>query len=235
MATRSGAAPRAPKARQTATLADLRHASAEAIRAADGELLMPNFGHEGTVRRFLEEAVRQFGALGYSGVSIRDIAAPIGVKPSALYAHFPSKAALLRELVLAAHEFFRDELFSARDAAGPDPEAQLRAVIEADVRIHAHYPLLAVVANHEIRALSDDAAEEVIAIRRECEDLIGAVIDAGNEAGRFDCASPPMAMRAIGSMCLRVAAWFDPGADSVDEVAVAYADFGVQLVRATRT
>jgi AcrR family transcriptional regulator len=220
------------RARRPAKLADLRHASVAAIRTAPGELLTPNFTHEGTVRRFLEEAVRQFGAMGYFGVSIREIAEPIGVKPSALYAHFPSKAALLREIITLAHEYFLEQLRDARDQAGPTPEAQLRAVISTNVRFHARYPLIAAVANQEMRALTDDAAAEVIAIRRTCEDLIGSIIEEGNACDAFACPNPEHAMRAIGSMCLRVAAWFDPVSSSADDVAAAYADFGMRIVSA---
>jgi AcrR family transcriptional regulator len=190
---------------------------------------------EGTVRSFLEEAARQFGAHGYFGVSLREIAAPIGVKPSALYFHFPSKHALLYELVRIAHEHFYRTLADARDSAPKDDAAAaLRAVVTAHVAFHATYSLIGMVANQEIRALSPEAAAKIVDIRRDCQDLLEQIIVDGNKSGTFDCPSPPYAMRAIGSMCLRVAAWFDPAEDSVDEVAALFADFAADMVRARR-
>lgn len=199
-------------------------------RFTAGAVLPPNATVDGTVRRFLEEAAIQFGAHGYFGVSLREIAAPIGVKPSALYAHFESKHALLHELVRLAHEYFYDELVNARDGAGTDPADQLRAVVIADVRVHATYPLIAMVANHELRALSQDAVADILETRRACERLIEGIIELGIRRGVFKCTSPHYAMRAVGSMCLRVAAWFNPDANDVEEVARAYSMFAVNLV-----
>lgn len=47
----------------------------------------------------LEAAARSFGRRGYAGVSMRELAAELGITAGALYKHFPSKLALFREVV----------------------------------------------------------------------------------------------------------------------------------------
>ena len=52
-----------------------------------------------TKERFLYEAVRLFGEHGYDSVSMKDLADAVGLVPSALYKHFPSKKALYDEII----------------------------------------------------------------------------------------------------------------------------------------
>lgn len=52
--------------------------------------------------RILESSVPLFAMRGYHGVSMRDIAAAIGLSPAALYYHFPDKEQLYIEVVAHA-------------------------------------------------------------------------------------------------------------------------------------
>ena len=58
-------------------------------------------GVRGTRGSILEEATRLFGAQGYTGTTMRDIAAAVGVLPGSLYAHIDGKETLLLEIVEA--------------------------------------------------------------------------------------------------------------------------------------
>ena len=55
-----------------------------------------------TAQRMLESATKQFAEKGYSGVSMRSIAAATGTTQAAIYHHFPNKQALY-DAVLAKH------------------------------------------------------------------------------------------------------------------------------------
>jgi AcrR family transcriptional regulator len=52
-----------------------------------------------TRERLLDEALKLFAAKGLTGTSLRDIAGAVGVRDSAIYAHFPSKQALFDTLM----------------------------------------------------------------------------------------------------------------------------------------
>lgn len=218
-------------------------------RPARGALLPPRATADGTLRRLQEEALVQFADRGYHGVSVRDITSVVGVKPSSLYTHCPSKEHLLAELVRLGHEEHRDRLRAALLGAGPGPEEQLRAVVRAHVGSHAEYPLLSTVANSELHVLSGESLLSVLALRKEAVDLLTAVIERGVAEGAFTCPDPWLATAAIGAMGIRVAAWYRPApagdeyADqvrtwysphrpyTVDELADTYAEYAVRLVR----
>src|SRR5687767_5549480 len=51
-------------------------------------------GGERTKAKVLEAAVRRFGAHGYDGTSLDDVAADVGVRKQSVLYHFPSKADL---------------------------------------------------------------------------------------------------------------------------------------------
>ena len=76
----------------------------------------------GTGRRaqILAVAAELFAKHGYHGVSIADLGAAVGVSGPALYRHFPSKEALLAEMLVGILTE-RDVLNAV--AAADDPEA----------------------------------------------------------------------------------------------------------------
>ena len=51
----------------------------------------------------LERAISLFASAGFAGVSMREIAAAVGITPAALYHHFPNKQALHLEAMRHAY------------------------------------------------------------------------------------------------------------------------------------
>lgn len=85
-----------------------------------------------TRERILEVAARLFSERGFAGTSIRDIAGELGVTKAALYYHFPSKDAILVELVaqpLAAVKAVLSEPHRLTDHSGR--EAFIRRAVDA--------------------------------------------------------------------------------------------------------
>jgi len=199
-------------------------------------LLPPRATYDGTYRRVLEAALELFADRGYHGVSMRDLAAAAGIRASSLYSHVPSKERLLYDLVLLGHEEHRALIRQALLEAGDDPADQLRAVMRGHVLMHAAYPTLATVCNNELHVLDGTALDAVLAIRRDAEDTIAAVIERGVRLGRFDCPDTWLAAAAIGAMGIRVAAWFPhhPAAAryGVDDVADRDAELALRIVGA---
>ena len=54
-----------------------------------------------TAARVRNAALKRFAASGYAAVSMREIAADVGVQPGALYNHFPTKQDILKDLMLS--------------------------------------------------------------------------------------------------------------------------------------
>lgn len=196
--------------------------------------LPPGELEDGSRGRILLAALELFARRGFFGTSIRDIAAAVGMTSASLYSHFRSKDEILAELLRIGHGHHVTRLRAALADSDESPATRLRAVVRAHVLTHAEYPLVAVVANSELHALPEDAIGDVLALRREAEDIVSGVIEDGVARGEFDVASPYLALAAIGGMGLRVAHWYDATAPvSADELADAYALFALRLVGAT--
>ncbi len=56
----------------------------------------------GTRNLILESALELFADRGYEGVSVQDIAAAVGIKAASLYAHFPGKEGIFRDVFALA-------------------------------------------------------------------------------------------------------------------------------------
>ena len=52
-----------------------------------------------TRQRILESAIDLFAMKGYTETSVRELAAAVGIKEASLYNHFPSKNAILDEIM----------------------------------------------------------------------------------------------------------------------------------------
>ena len=204
---------------------------AGAHAAAIGPKLPPRAQAEGTLRRLHETALLQFAERGFHAVSVRDLTRTLGLQPSALYAHLPSKQHLLADLIRLGHEEHRDQLRLALLEAGNDPLEQVDALTRAHVRVHATYPLLTRLCNRELGALRDEHKTEVMAIRFDANRLFLDVVERGQRLGVFSPADPMIVVAAIGGMGIRVAEWWRPDIGiSVDEVAETYAAFARKLV-----
>lgn len=209
-------------------------AAARRVGAEDG-VLPPGLTPDGTRGRVLEAGLRLFAESGFAGASIRDIAKEAGVQPATLYGHYPSKEHLLSELVRLGHEEHHRRLRAGLLESQPDPSEQLAALVRAHVRMHTDFSMLAVVANSELHALSQELAGPSLALRESSTSLFVEVIRRGADIGTF---SPPhvwLAVAAIGGMGIRVASWFAPTFE-LDAAAVAdvYADFALRIVRGER-
>ncbi len=152
--------------------------------------LPPRPAVDGTRGRILLAGLGLFAEHGFHGTSIRDIAAEAAVQSASLYAHFPSKEAILAELVLAGHEEHHTRLVTALLDSGSDPRDRLAALVRAHVRAHTDYPMLAVVANNEMHALSPAAAAPAAAVRRQSEALLAEVLAMGQQQGVFERRPP---------------------------------------------
>ena len=195
--------------------------------------LPPRPATDGTRGRILLAGLGLFAEHGFHGTSIRDIAAEAAVQSASLYAHFPSKAAILAELVLAGHEEHHARLVTALLQSGTDPRDRLAALVRPRPG-PPDYPMLAVVANNEMHALSPAAAAPAAAVRRRSEALLAEVLAMGHQHGVFDLVHLEATAAAIGSMGIRVASWYpapEPGLNP-SQLADAYASLALRMAGA---
>jgi AcrR family transcriptional regulator len=185
--------------------------AAEVIVDAPG-LFPPGLELSAPKRRLYEVALELFGTQGYHAVSIRDIANALGQQSSAIYFHVNSKQDLLFELAVIGHRSHHESLRDALLGAGADPRDQLRAVVEAHVRVHLDYPSMARLTNRELRALTPDQLKEALGIRSGSEQIFIDVIERGVKLGVFHSDDAFLDAKVIGAMGVRLPEWWTPDA-----------------------
>ena len=168
-----------------------------------------------------EAALRLFARHGFAAVSMRQIAAEVGVQAGALYLYTADKQTLLFELM-------RDHLqalLADWQAPEADPEAQLRDFVEHHIRFHLDRPDLVFIAYMELRNLEPENFAVIEGLRRDYEDRLEAVLRAGQRAGVFDVPDTKLATLALIAMLTGVTTWYrEGGRFDRDRVAEIYWD-----------
>ena len=124
----------------------------------------------GRREQILDTAASLFAERGFHGVSVVELGAACGISGPALYKHFPSKDAVLAEMLVAISE----ELLSvgrSRSAGTDDPVLALRALVAWHVDFALHHQPLIVVQDRDWTHLPDEAREQVRSLQRRYVDL----------------------------------------------------------------
>ena len=120
--------------------------------------------------QILATAAELFASRGYHGVSVADLGAACGISGPALYKHFPSKQAVLAEMLVSISE---ELLRVGRQRVGEagDPTAALAALVDWHVDFALRHRPLIVVQDRDWESLPPDARERVRALQRSYVDL----------------------------------------------------------------
>ncbi|MFH8790424.1 TetR/AcrR family transcriptional regulator [Streptomyces roseoverticillatus] len=181
-------------------------------------------------RRLVTAAVEAFAERGYHATTTRDIAGRAGMSPAALYIHYKTKEELLYRISIVGHRLALDILRRARDSAG-GPADRLSEAVRAFVRWHAEHHTTARVVQYELGALAEEHYAEIVALRRNTDAAVRAIVEDGVAAGEFDTPDVPGTTLAVLSLCIDVARWFNAeGKRTPDEVGELYADLALRMV-----
>ena len=156
-----------------------------------------------------DAALRLIAQHGYAAVSMRQIAAEVGIQAGALYNYTPDKQTLLFDLMqghmadlLAALE----ELELRGDAL-----TQLEAFARFHIRYHLPRPDQVFVSYMELRNLSEENFAAVEAMRRQYEDALEEILQAGVAEGVFAIPDPRVTTMALIAMLTGISNWYRAG------------------------
>lgn len=184
-----------------------------------------------TAQRILQASLQLFSRYGYAAVSMRQIAAEVGLQAGALYNHFPTKQAILHQLMVAHLEELIEEL-EAADLPG-DPARALEAFVRFHIHFHIDKPEAVFIAYMELRNLEAEPYREVMLLRQRYERALRDILRRGMAAGVFDVPDAPVASMAIISMLTGVNTWYRYGGRlSVAEVEKIYVNMVLAAVGA---
>ncbi|MBE3559404.1 MAG: TetR family transcriptional regulator [Ktedonobacteraceae bacterium] len=170
----------------------------------------------------LAAAVKLFAEYGYHAAPLRDIARLAGIQAASIYHHYPSKQALLVEIM----ETYMRRLNSGLERilqTYDDPLTRLREAIAHHIHLHTTYKAEFFIIDTEIRALEGENRPAILALRDRYEALVQEILRDGMERGFFRRSDIKITSYAIIAMCTEVAVWFRPGGRlSVGEVITIY-------------
>ena len=187
----------------------------------------------GTRAAIDDASVDLFAELGYHAASMRQIATAAGIQPGAIYHWYESKEAILVHLQDSFMADLTKDVLQAVNRFAGRPVLQLAAAVRAHVVFHGLHRKEAFVTDSEIRALSAEPRQRLVAKRDEYQDLFVGLIRDGVAQGSLRSSDVRVATYTILLACTGVALWFDPdGPLPLDRVAALHVELVLGALQA---
>ena len=175
-------------------------------------------------------ALKLFALYGYAAVSMRQIAAEVGVQVGALYNYTPDKQSLLSDLM---HAHLTDLLQTWRSQKKMDtaPEELVLQFVTCFLNYHLDKSEAVFIAYMELRNLSELNFAKIEILRKSYELELESIITAGQRACIFSVEDPKITSFAILGMLKEVGTWFDgEGRLTKDEIIALYRDLVLRML-----
>lgn len=159
---------------------------------------------------------------GYEAMSLRDLAAAVGIQQGSLYNHIDTKQSLLFNLV---RNHLEQLIQALDDALISVTGAELR--LHAFVQFHVHYHMVrraeVFVVNNELRGLDPQNYATIVAMRRQYEARLAAILDEGMREGVFAEQDVAVTTFILIGMLTGICDWYRPdGRLSEQEILAIY-------------
>ena len=179
----------------------------------------------------LEAARDLFFEKGLDGTSMRDIASAVGLVPSSLYNHFPTKDSLVLAVMENSFETVDGKL---RGLFEESPSIQLLyRVLEAHALQHVHGIKETMVFEFEGRHMPPVVRRRVVELRHIYERRFYDLADKLAAMGLLSPDETRTRMRFLLSAGVDIGTWFQAGGRMDEqEIADAYARFGLSALGA---
>ncbi|WP_158964725.1 TetR/AcrR family transcriptional regulator [Chachezhania sediminis] len=176
----------------------------------------------------LRSAARQFNEKGFRATSMDDVATALQVTKPTIYHYFASKDEILFECVRLGLSQIREGTTGAAERGGTGLE-RMQAMVHAYALSMTHDFGICVSRTGDAE-LSPESRAKFRALKREIDDIVREIIEAGIEDGSMRSEDPKIATFLVAGAINWIARWYRPdGARTREEIA----DFAVQhLTRA---
>jgi AcrR family transcriptional regulator len=180
--------------------------------------------------RILEEAVKLFYERGFTGTTLDDIAAELGVTKPFIYTHFRSKTDLLAALCKPTIEMSLEAVSGAANSPG-SPTARLHCAIADFTQVVLSRQANIAIYFREEKNLAPDALAEINALRKKFDRVLSNLLTEGVAAGEFDISDVNLTALAIGGMISWAYTWHrQEGRLALEDMCQRMADLALQMV-----
>jgi AcrR family transcriptional regulator len=186
----------------------------------------------GARRQILNAAAYLLRHRGYEAATTRAIATAVGIKGGSIYHHFPSKDAIVGEVVNEGVRVVYDAVEKALTSlpANATPRRRLEAAIKAHLRSsleHSNYTSASIRA---FAFLPDSVRRDCRVERRRYEALWAKLVGELYQAGLIDPGISPESIRLLLLGALNWAGeWYRPDRMGIDDIS---RDFAASILRA---
>ncbi len=173
-----------------------------------------------TLEAIRKASVRLIFEHGYAAMSLRQLAAEVGIQSGSLYNHISTKQQLLFDLV----QDHINALLRQLDLALEDkerPEEKLRAFVAFHVTYHMTKKREVFIANSELRSLEPRNDEAIVALRGAYERRLADILAEGASKGVFEVVDAQVATFAILALLTGLCTWYRPGGRLTREAIIA--------------
>jgi AcrR family transcriptional regulator len=176
-------------------------------------------------------AIDLFFQKGYFATSISDITKRCGIQKASLYYHFAGKEALLFNIMERTMIDLLESLKASLSAC-ENQEDRMRAAVRSHITFHLNRQKETFIASSELRGLSADHFNNIVARRDAYEGIVQDLIRNGMKKGLFAAADVKILSYAILTLCTAGATWFRPeGRLSVEAISEIYENFVLNGLR----
>ena len=180
--------------------------------------------------RILAEAVKLFYERGFSGTTLDDIAAKLGVTKPFIYTHFRSKVELLEAICRPTIEMSLNAIAEAARQPGSASSRLFDGIVNFSKVVLQRQANIAVYFREE-KHLSAAGLAEINALRKQFDRVLSDLLEEGSASGEFHIADVRVAALGIGGMVSWAYTWYQPeGRLPIEEVGSKLAHFALQMV-----
>ena len=180
--------------------------------------------------RIIEEAVKLFYERGFTGTTLDDIAAELGVTKPFIYTHFRSKVELLAALCTPTIEMSLAAVEDAAKRPGTPTERLRRAIVGFTHVILSRQANIAIFFREE-KSLAPEALDEINRLRKRFDRKLSGLLTEGVSAGEFTVADVKLTALVIGGMISWAYTWHRPGGRlGIAELSERMAELTLQMV-----
>jgi AcrR family transcriptional regulator len=180
--------------------------------------------------RILEEAVKLIYERGFTGTTLDDIAAELGVTKPFIYTHFRSKTELLAALCKPTIELSLNAVANAAKRSGSPTDRLRCAMVDFTQVVLSRQANIAIYFREE-KNLEPAALTEINGLRKKFDRVLSNLLQEGVTAGEFEVKDVNLAALAIGGMISWAYTWHRPeGRLPLEAMCERMADLALQMV-----
>ena len=175
-------------------------------------------------------ALNLFAERGYAAVSMRQIAAKVGLQVGALYNYFPDKQTILSELLINHME---NLLQTWQKQKLPNKSDKLlEFFVDFHIEYHLNRPEEVFIAYMELRNLNPGNFRNIEKLRNKYELILSEILADGVNKNLFSCEETKITSLAIIGLLKEVNTWYKKdGRISVPEIKSFYQEIVLKAVK----